>query len=127
MKRSVFLAGSIMLVVGFILYQFGFSYELHQTTLLARWLAQLANPIIQRGLSLEGAAIILQFTGGLLTIFGIIICFAGVAGHSKASLMSRSVKPVETGTESDTTNCRFCGARIEEGSSFCSKCNKSQT
>jgi len=127
MKRSVFLAGSVMLVVGFILYQFGLSYELHQTTLLAKWLAQFVNPLIQRGLSLEGAAIMFQFTGGLLAIFGVIVCFAGVAGPNKTALVSRAVKPAGTGTGSDATNCRFCGARIEEGSSFCSQCNKSQT
>jgi len=42
---------------------------------------------------------------------------------SKTVLVSKAVKPEETGTESEaTTNCRFCGARIEEDSTSCPKC-----
>jgi hypothetical protein len=116
-----------MLVVGFILYQFGFSAELHQVTLLGKWLNEIAGPAASWGLSLEEVAIILQFVGGFLFISGLIVCFAGVARSDKIRFQSRSIEPQKTEPKGATKNCKFCGAEIEEGSTFCPSCNKSQT
>ena len=126
MKRSIFLVGALMLVIGFVLHQFGFSSELHQTTLLGTWLAYVARLFAPLGLSIEATAVILQFAGGLLAIFGLLVCFAAVARSSGARFqgvpVAASNKPVRT-----VANCRFCGAQIEPGSSFCPACKKSQT
>lgn len=127
MRRSIFLVGSAMLVIGFILYQFGFSAELHQATLLGRWLDEVARPATSWGLSPEEVAVILQFIGGLLAVFGLIVCFAGVARLDKIRFQSRSVEPQKTEPKGTVKNCRFCGTEIEEGSTFCPSCNKSQT
>jgi hypothetical protein len=123
MKRSIFALGSIMLFFGFILYQLGMSSELHQTTFLARWLGKLAEPLTCRGLSLEIVSIILQFVGGLIAIFGLVICFAGVA-RSKTQILTRAMESKRSESKAVST-CKFCGADIEEGLSFCPKCNKS--
>ncbi len=123
LKRSVFLAGSLMLVIGFIFYQFGLSSELHPTTLLGAWLAELAKSITMWGLSLEIVAVVLQFAGGIIAIFGLIICFAGVARSGAKNIIAG---PIESRKRKQGTDCRFCGAEIEAGSSFCPKCNKSQ-
>ena len=121
MKRSVFLAGSLMLVIGFISYQFGLSSELHPTTLLGAWLAEFAKLMTSWGLSLEIVAVMLQFVGGLIAIFGLVICFAGAASATRII-----ARPIESQKKESSTNCRFCGAEIEAGSSFCPKCTKSQ-
>ena len=116
-----------MLIVGFILYQFGISSELHQTTLLAKWLNQLAGPLTSWGLSQEALAIILQFTGGLITIFGLIICFAAAARPNQPQFKARPTEPSSVQPTKPIVKCRFCDAEIEYGSSFCPNCNKSQT
>jgi hypothetical protein len=121
MRRRVFLLGSVMLVVGFVLYQFGLSSELHQTTLLRTWLAELSKPLIQRGISLEVMTILFEFGGGLLVIFGLIVCFAGAARSNHVTHLVRAAEPARI-----TSKCRFCGAEIEEGSTFCPSCKKSQ-
>ncbi len=113
-----------MLFVGFILYQLGMSSELHQTTFVARWLARLVEPATSRGLSLDIVAVILQFTGGLIAIFGLIICFAGVARSTETQIVTRAIEPARSESEAVAT-CKFCGANIQEGLSFCPKCNKS--
>jgi hypothetical protein len=127
MRRSIFLVGSAMLVIGFIFYQFGFSAELHQATLLGRWLNEIAGPVASWGLSLDDVAVILQFIGGLLVVFGLVVCFAGVARSDKIQFQSRSIEPERTEPKGAVKNCKFCGAEIKEGSTFCSSCNKSQT
>jgi hypothetical protein len=121
MRRTVFLIGSMMLVVGFILYQFGLSSELYQTTLLRSWLADLSKPLITRGISLEAITILLEFGGGLLVIFGLIVCFEGAARPNYTTRPARPVEPTR-----NTSKCRFCGADVQEGSTFCPSCNKSQ-
>jgi hypothetical protein len=121
MRRTVFFLGSIMLVVGFILYQFGLSSELHQTTLLRSWLADLSKPLISRGISLDAITILFEFGGGLLVIFGLIVCFAGAARPNQIMHPTRRAEPTRA-----TSKCRFCGAEIQVGSSFCPSCNKSQ-
>jgi hypothetical protein len=116
MRKSIFLVGSLILVIGFVLYQLGFSYELHQT-LLGKWMAQFAKPVISWGLSLEVFAVVLEFTGGLLAMFGFVLCFASVA-RSGGTRVIEHIRVV--------TNCRFCGAEIDKDSLFCKSCNKSQ-
>jgi len=122
MRRTVFILGSIMLVVGFILYQFGLSSELHQTTLLRTWLADLSKPLISRGISLDAITILFEFGGGLLVIFGLIVCFAGAARPNHITHPARPAEPTRA-----TSKCRFCGAEVQEGSTFCPSCNKSQS
>lgn len=127
MRRSIFLVGSLMLVVGFIVYQFGFSSELHQTTLLGRLWAQLGRTAILGRLTLEAVAVILQFAGGLLAIFGLIVCFAAVARPNETRPKSGTIEYLTTEPERASVNCRFCAAQIVDGSSFCPVCKKSQT
>jgi len=126
MKRGALLVGSLMLVVGFILYQFGLSYELHPTSLLGRWLARFAENEVPWNLSLEVVAVLLQFVGGLLAIFGLIVCFAGVSRSDGAKFQSKPVDLLRIKASRTVTNCRFCGAEIRQGSPFCPNCNRSQ-
>jgi hypothetical protein len=126
MDRSRFLIGTIMLVTGFILYQLGLSSELHPTTLLAQWLAEFAKSAAPWSLSPEVIAVMLQLTGGLLAIFGLIVCFAGVARPNGTRFQSRPMDPARTRPTRTVTNCKFCGVEIRPGSSFCPSCKKSQ-
>jgi hypothetical protein len=116
-----------MIFAGFMLHQFGFSSELHQSTLLWTWVVDLARPVTHYGLSFEAIALVLQFSGGLLTLFGLVVCFAGVAGSKTIQFID---SPVEHSRETPTAtsaNCRFCGTEFKESSSFCSGCGKSQS
>ncbi len=126
MDRSRFLVGAVMLVAGFLLYQVGFSSELHPATLLGHWLAEFAKGAAPWGLSLEFTAVMLQFIGGLLAIFGLIVCFAGVARPNGVPFQSRPVGPAKIRPTETVMNCKFCGAEIKLGSSFCPSCKKSQ-
>ncbi|MCJ7505284.1 hypothetical protein MUP05_02265 [Candidatus Bathyarchaeota archaeon] len=79
MRRSTFLIGSLMLVVSFTFHEFGLMSTLHQQNLFGELLAEVAEMIRwERSLGLLAA--LFQLFGGILAIFGLIVCFAGVAG-----------------------------------------------
>ena len=126
MGRLRFLVGSVMLVTGFLLYQVGLSSELHPTTVLGQWLAEFAKSAFPWGSSIEVIAVMLQFIGGLLAIFGLIVCFAAVARSNGARFQSRPMDPARIRPTRTVTNCKFCGAEVAQGSLFCSNCSKSQ-
>jgi len=116
-----------MIFAGFVLHQFGFSSELHQSTLLWTWLTDLGKPVTHYGLSFEVIALVLQFSGGLLILFGLVVCFAGVAGSKTIQFIDRPVEHSREAPAAISANCRFCGAGFKESSSFCSVCGKSQS
>jgi hypothetical protein len=126
MRRSIFLAGSLMIIAGFMLYQFGFSSELNQSTLLWTWLTKLAKPVVHYGLSLELIALILQFSGGLLLLFGLVICFAGVASSKMIQFAGGHIEHSRKAPARIISSCRFCGAGFKDSSTFCSACGRSQ-
>ena len=126
MRRSIFLVGCLMIVAGFIFYQFGLSSELHQSTLLWTRLTELAKPVVHYGLSFEVIALILQFSGGLLTLSGLVICFTGVASSKMVQFVDRPVEHLREMPAEIVDNCRFCGAGFKESSTFCSVCGRSQ-
>lgn len=115
-----------MVVVGFVLYQIGFSYELRQAALLRTWLDEFVGLLTTWSLRSEVAAIVLQFTGGVLLILGLLVCFTGINASDNTRFAGKYAPRSRATPKVNVTNCRFCGEKIREDASFCPSCEKSQ-
>ncbi|MFX0095979.1 MAG: hypothetical protein ACFFBD_29845 [Candidatus Hodarchaeota archaeon] len=128
MPRFNFVIGMILLIAGFVIYQFGFSLILHQMgipNLLAR--------IFPEGSNFELIGTILQFIGGISGVFGFGICIVNVVYTQRKDTLREIIKlrsyieqiriprPI-----TPIIKCMFCGAKINQGTVFCPMCNKSQ-
>lgn len=111
--------GGLMLILGFILYQIGFSIMQQQSLLMAD-IGKFLLPWFDKK---ELIGLILEFGGGLVAILGLIITVAGgissaVGGVALSQSIDTSGRPAMT--------CKFCGAEMPAGEVFCSSCHKSQ-
>ncbi len=142
------LFSSIYLIVGLLLFMLGLLMLLGQTGVVGFFSA-----IFPDTQTFEVAGAVFQFLGGFLVIYGTVKLAASEFrvkndGENQAMLLglSRAVDRVEKRTTevweklspiqsannkfqsptSGNLSCRFCGAKIEQESSFCSNCGKSQ-
>ncbi len=145
MKRSS-ISNAFSLLLGILLFFTGLFLLLNQVNVVAFFSSLFPNP---ESLQLAGA--VFQVLGGLLVLNGTIrFATSQVQTREKENQalfygLMQSVKRVEQRTVEvtervvslekawairdslpDSVKCRFCGAGIELGSSFCSKCGRSQ-
>lgn len=123
MKRLTFIAGVLILIVGFVIYQLGLLIILRQATFLVH-----LSPILPGGLTpdLTGAA--LGFIGGIIGIIGLVTCISSATSIQRREVL-RSVEELKAIISKmliPKRRCKFCGAEIDEQAIFCPVCNRSQ-
>jgi hypothetical protein len=145
MKRSS-ISNAFSLILGFLLFFAGLFLLLNQQNVVAFFSSLFPNP---ESIQLAGA--VFQVLGGLLVLNG-ALRFAMSQGqtrdrenqallygmmHRVSALEKRgaevaervvSLEKVRAVRDSlpESVKCRFCGAGLELGSSFCSGCGRSQ-
>lgn len=115
--------GTLILVLGFVIYQLGVFVS-------SQW-EKFANqlPKFLSALDPPMCGMALQFVGGLTGILGLVVCIYGaVYSHEKRTLRELAFLLTSRLEERPipAQRCKFCGAEIEEQAVFCPACNKSQ-
>jgi len=97
------------------------------------YLSEVANSFLASlfpGQSTDLFAVFLQFGGGIVAIFGLIIAISGVAAPqgTKARYVQAQPQPLAKTAQPfmQQFNCKFCGAEIEKDEVFCPKCRRAQ-
>jgi len=123
MGRLTFATGTLILIIGFIIYQFGLLITLHQATFTGQLVA-----IFPGGSSLDLIGVALEFGGGILGLIGLVICISNaISTQRKETLREiRELKATLSKMLTPKRRCKFCGAEIDEETTFCSVCNRSQ-
>jgi len=123
MGRLTFATGTLILIIGFIIYQSGLLILLQRAT----FISQLAA-IFPESSSLDLIGIALEFGGGILGLIGLIICISNaISTQCKETLREiRELKATLPKMLTPKRRCKFCGAEIDEQATFCSVCNRSQ-
>ena len=93
--------GFILIVLGFLAYQVGFSFILKETELMIKYI----NMVVPEHYPMNLIGLALQFGGGIIAIIGFLLC----------------APPVVSGPK-----CRFCSGTVGPDSAFCTVCGKSQ-
>jgi len=123
MGRLTFATGTLILIIGFIIYQFGLLITLHQATFTGQLVA-----IFPGGSSLDLIGVALEFGGGILGLIGLVICISNaISTQRKETLREiRELKATLSKMLTPKRRCKFCGAEIDEQATFCPVCNRSQ-
>jgi hypothetical protein len=140
MKRSPLAFGTLVLILGLMIYQFGTLVTLHQLTLMNYVLKVL--PDIQL---VELISVLLQIFGIVLVVVGFISLVSGIFAIQLENEMRRLGREISIRIEEGLSNmiarqrlsmglqnpqaarvCKFCGSPLEGDNVFCPKCGKSQ-
>jgi hypothetical protein len=115
------IAGFILIVLGFLAYQVGFSFILRQTELMIKYITM----VVPESYPMDTIGLALQFGGGIVAIIGFLLCVS-----SLSTRVVTRIQEVKTVTEAPPVvsgqKCRFCGGAIGVDSAFCTVCGKSQ-
>ncbi|WP_455278350.1 hypothetical protein [[Eubacterium] cellulosolvens] len=115
------IAGFILIVLGFLSYQVGFSFILRQTELMIKYITM----VVPESYPMDTIGLALQFGGGIVAIIGFLLCVS-----SLSTRVVTRIQEVKTVTEAPPVvsgpKCRFCGGAIGADSAFCTVCGKSQ-
>ena len=138
--KSPLAFGTLVLILGLMIYQFGTLVTLHQPTLMNYVLKVL--PDIQL---VELISVLLQIFGIVLVVVGFISLVSGIFAIQLENEMHRLGREISTRIEEGIRNivarqrlnmglqnpptaqvCKFCGSLLEGDNVFCPKCGKSQ-
>jgi hypothetical protein len=115
------IVGFILIVLGFLAYQVGFSFILGQTELMIKYIKM----VVPESYPMDTLGLALQFGGGIVAIIGFLLCIS-----SLSTRVVTRIQEVKTVTEAPPAvsgpKCRFCGGAIGVDSAFCTVCGKSQ-
>ena len=125
MGRLRLVVGALEIVVGFFVYECGFFLMLNLSASLTGWVMT----IVPWTASAEILGAALQLAGGVIAIMGLLICISWVGSQSKA--MAQSIKPqrmagLPSPVPDSAPGCKFCGAVLESGTTFCPSCQRAQ-
>lgn len=113
--------GFILIVLGFLAYQVGFSFILKETELMIKYITM----VVPEHYPMNMIGLALQFGGGIIAIVGFLLCISALS----TPVVTR-IQEVKTVTEAPPVpsgpKCRFCGGAIGVDSAFCTVCGKSQ-
>jgi hypothetical protein len=148
MKRSSSMLYSTFLVIGVLFFFLGLLALTHQSNVIGFF--SLILPDIQ---TIELFGVLLQSVGVLLVLYGImkfvtdeLIVKSGKENQAILFSLMQTVERVDRRTTevveklgsiqmansapqtqvSTFLKCRFCGSKVDQGSSFCPSCGKSQ-
>lgn len=124
MRRITLGFGTLLLILGFVIYQLGLLVMFRSTEFQGQ-LPSFLRGILPAGLM----GVAMQLGGGITAIVGVIVCICGAASSYNKQILRRLEDLIETRSEERVVpmiRCRFCGAELEEQAIFCPVCNKSQ-
>lgn len=140
MKRNPLALGSLLLILGLMLYPFGMLATLHHPALMNYILYVL--PDIQL---VELIGVLLQIFGIILVLMGFISLVSSIFAIQLENEMRRLGREISIRIEEGLSNiisrqrlnmslqnpqtaqiCKFCGSPLEGDNVFCPKCGKSQ-
>jgi prepilin signal peptidase PulO-like enzyme (type II secretory pathway) len=126
--RLRFIAGAFTIVLGFLVYEYGFFLLFFESQLqsLSDWTMSLIG-LASVDVRFLGA--VLQLTGGAIAIAGLLICISWIGSQSAARIIEMSPeRTAESVTQVQDTRprCKFCGAAMEHGAAFCPSCQRAQ-
>lgn len=125
MGRLRFITGALGIIVGFFVYEYGFFLTLDLYPSLSSWSVALLPWVVSS--VVFGA--LLQLTGGVLAIVGLLLCIAWIGSQSmRKTMMSRLPRTSEPDTQVPLSvrRCKFCEATMESDSVFCPQCQRAQ-
>ena len=119
--KTRLVVGFILIVLGFLAYQVGFSFILRQTELMIKYIAM----VVPEHYPMDAIGLALQFGGGIIAIVGFLLCVSSLS----TPVVTR-IQEVKTVTEAPPAvsgpKCRFCSGTVGPDSAFCTVCGKSQ-
>jgi hypothetical protein len=113
--------GFILIVLGFLAYQVGFSFILSQTEFMVKYITM----VVPEHYPMDTIGLALQFGGGIVAIVGFLLCVSSLA-HPVVTRIQEVKTVTETPPAVSGPKCRFCGGAIGVDSAFCTVCGKSQ-
>ena len=129
--------GSTLLIVGFILFSFGFLIALHQTIIVE----EIMSVIPDLGV-VEVVGVLLQVFGAVIVVTGLLMSISSIVAVKLederrvliefAASVERTLNALEskmtkiTKTSETAQKCKYCGTELVEGNIFCPACGKSQ-
>ena len=140
-RRSA--SGTLALIIGFIVFQFGLLIVLNHPAFLRSSLAAFFTD----SPSLDLFGMILIFGGEILGLLGLFRLIKSISNDilntisaqryetlreitnlrsSLSDMLALIATQSSSSKESAEHKCKFCGAEIEENAIFCSVCNRSQ-
>jgi len=124
MGRMRFAVGALGIVLGFFVYQYGFFLTLKLSDSLASWTMTYVPWI--GSVPVLGAA--LQLTGGVIAIVGLLICILWIGSQRVTLPSTKPQRTAELVTQvpDSAPKCKFCGAILESGMTFCPSCQRAQ-
>ena len=122
LKKAQFIAGTIIMIIGFFAYRFGVAINITESSIVAEIVSNYAPKMF----TLEQTGLLLEFGGGIILLLGIIM--------SVTSLIEQKISYVPTPVKEETEDedveekkrCKFCSTEISEDEVFCPACGKSQ-
>ena len=123
------LAGGVILVIGFLMYQTGVGIALEGSPYTLRFL-EAATSLLRINLKTDTAIIFLEYVGGIIAILGFLVCVSSLASREVVVLPQPGEKRegglLEGGLLSSepVLKCKFCGAYIDKDDIFCAKCKR---
>lgn len=142
MEKKSLSYGIFLLILGFIIYEFGLFMTLHQISSLVAYITN----IIPDTSTIELIGILLQFAGGTLIIAGFVSSISNIVSTNLENyrrnladeilsrleqkmtniMTSLTTQNVGSLAPQETRSCRFCGAKLGNEDLFCPSCGKSQ-
>lgn len=127
MGRLRFVVGALGIIVGVFVYQYGLFLTLDHSeeSLVGLGLPSLSAILLPFFGSTLAAGAILQLVGSIIAIAGFLLCISWIGSQRPRLVPVASVKPPAPSLMQmfDTRpKCKFCGAVMESGTSFCPSC-----
>lgn len=114
-----FLVGFVVLILGFVAYRLGVAINIAKNSLVGDFVMNYAP----NGISIDLLGILLEFGGGILLLFGIVISVTALSKAKKVRYTA--VKDTQAKPPIEVIRCKFCSTELGD-SSFCPECGKSQ-
>lgn len=123
MKKGQFIAGIIIMIIGFFAYRFGVALNIAKSSEVAEIVSKYAPEMF----TLDQTGLILEFAGGIILLLGIILSVTSLM-EPKISYVPAPVQEEieEEEVKDEVKRCKFCSAKLGEDEVFCSACGKSQ-
>jgi len=124
MRKTTLGFGTLLLILGFMIYQLGLLVTFRSTEFQGQ-LPSFLRGILPTGLM----GIVMQLGGGITSIVGLVVCICSAASSYNKQILRRLEDLIEKRSEERVIpmiRCRFCGAELEGQAIFCPVCNKSQ-
>jgi hypothetical protein len=114
LRAREFAIGSILLIIGFAVFGFGFFVTQQYQTPLGQYnlaTLEVAKQHYER-------AIIVEIIGGILGIEGFLITLYGAVAEPK------QVEESLYGKSKESIHCRYCREKLPSNAVYCLKCGK---